>query len=66
MFTKTKVFILFFELAMSNVKIPSPKKENLPPNIITKPTNTRGPGYADIGLSPFPEYKLIYYKHKRL
>lgn len=42
---------------MSNVKIPSPKKEKFPPNIITKPTNTRGPGYADIGFSPFPEYK---------
>jgi len=44
---------------MSNVKIPSSKKEKLPPNIITKPTNTRGPGYADIGFSPFPEYKLV-------
>jgi len=42
---------------MSNVKTPQKKGNKLPPNIITKPTNTRGPGYADIGFSPFPEYK---------
>lgn len=42
---------------MSNVKKPSPKKEKVQPFIITKPTNTRGPGYTDIGFSPFPEYK---------
>ncbi|CAH1710500.1 unnamed protein product [Aphis gossypii] len=47
--------------AMSNEKNPSPKKEKLPPNMITKPTNTRGPGYADIGFSPFPEYKSSPY-----
>lgn len=54
---KTKVYILFLDLAMSNVKTPLLKKEKLPPNVTTKPTNTRGPGYADIGFSPFPEYK---------
>lgn len=42
---------------MSNAQKPLPKKEKLPPNVMTAPTNTRGPGYADIGLSPFPEYK---------
>jgi len=42
---------------MSNVKIPSPKKEKYVPNMLTKATNTRGPGYTDIGFSPFPEYK---------
>ncbi|XP_060842831.1 cilia-and flagella-associated protein 96-like [Rhopalosiphum padi] len=47
--------------AMSNQKAPSPKKEKLPPNIMTKPTNTRGPGYTDIGFSPFPEYKSSPY-----
>ncbi|XP_025200972.1 UPF0602 protein C4orf47 homolog [Melanaphis sacchari] len=47
--------------AMSNQKNPSMKKEKLLPNIITKPTNTRGPGYTDIGLSPFPEYKSSPY-----
>lgn len=57
MFIKTKVYILFLHLAMSNAKIPLPKKEKLPPNIATKPTNTRGPGYTDIGFSPYPEYK---------
>ncbi|XP_060863656.1 cilia-and flagella-associated protein 96-like [Metopolophium dirhodum] len=47
--------------AMSNVKKPSPKKEKLQPYIFTKPTNTRGPGYTDIGFSPFPEYKSSPY-----
>lgn len=44
-------------LAVSANTKPSAKKEKIAANVITAPTNTRGPGYADRGLSPFPEHK---------
>lgn len=46
-----------FLLAISTAKKPLPKKEKLLPQVQTAATNTRGPGYADRGFSPFPEYK---------
>lgn len=42
---------------MSAITKPPVKKGKIPANMITAPTNTRGPGYTDRGLSPFPEYK---------
>jgi len=42
---------------MSVKKKKSPKREKVLPNISIKATNTRGPGYTDLGFSPFPEYK---------
>lgn len=44
-------------LAVSAITKPSEKKEKIAANMITAPTNTRGPGYTDRGLSPFPEHK---------
>jgi hypothetical protein len=45
--------------AMSNRRKASPTKKPELPNIKTRPTNTRGPGYADIGLSKFPLHMYV-------
>lgn len=42
---------------MSAANKPLPKKEKHAGNMLTNTTNTRGAGYADIGFSPYPEYK---------
>lgn len=44
-------------LAVSTITKPSAKEGKIAANVITAPTNTRGPGYTDRGLSPFPEHK---------
>ncbi|XP_050424674.1 UPF0602 protein C4orf47 homolog [Adelges cooleyi] len=51
--------------ALSTAKRPSPKKEKILPNVITAPTITRGPGYTDICLNPFPEYKPSPYDDRK-
>lgn len=54
----TKLMLCLFQ-AMSNALKKIPKKEQELPNIKTRPTNTRGAGYTDIGLSKFPSYMYV-------
>ncbi|VVC36837.1 Protein of unknown function DUF4586 [Cinara cedri] len=49
--------------ATSNLKKPTSKNtEKILANIFTIPTNTRGPGWADRGMSPFPVYMPSLYE----